>query len=253
MSDDGGVPTADQRRKQFLFGSGRSYSAPPRKKWYRRNPLNPLNIRRMGGQHSFLHDRVVSRRLVGAIAAWHDLHRRLLHLSSEKVIEDSNDHNSEVSEYESEPEKYYSSEEDSDADQEWKDGACSEGDGSDSESDDTLDETVQIDRTKRIHGKFSLSNPELTSVQLKQMFPELSEHWRLVLVSLVFSTCSQIVKLPVIVHNIIVVFTNLIHLQRIDFRIIIDASMIIILDFIHTLLFEQMLLDIHRFLMVYFP
>uniref|UniRef100_A0A1I7X4S6 Uncharacterized protein n=1 Tax=Heterorhabditis bacteriophora TaxID=37862 RepID=A0A1I7X4S6_HETBA len=29
--------------------------------------------------------------------------------------------------------------------------------------------------------KFSISNPELTSLQLKQMFPELSEHWRMML------------------------------------------------------------------------
>ena len=186
MSDDGAAPTADQRRKQFLFGSGRSYSAPPRKKWYRRNPLNPLNIRRMGGQHSFLHDRMVSRRLVGAIAAWHDLHRRLLHLSSEKIIEDTNDRTSDVSEYESESEKYYSSDENSEVGSEWKNEACSERDESEDDSDDDLDEIVEFDESKRIHGKFSLSNPELTSIQLKQMFPELSEHWRLVSFHLFF-------------------------------------------------------------------
>ncbi|KIH68137.1 hypothetical protein ANCDUO_01525 [Ancylostoma duodenale] len=26
--------------------------------------------------------------------------------------------------------------------------------------------------------RFSISNPELTSMQVKQMFPDLSEHWR---------------------------------------------------------------------------
>ena len=48
------------------------------------------------------------------------------------------------------------------------------------ESDDTLDEIVEFEKNAGLSKKLSLSNPELTSIQLKQMFPELSEHWRLV-------------------------------------------------------------------------
>jgi hypothetical protein len=40
-----------------------------------------------------------------------------------------------------------------------------------------LDEIVELERKDNSY-KFSLSNPELTTLQLKAMFPELSEHWR---------------------------------------------------------------------------
>lgn len=42
--------------------------------------------------------------------------------------------------------------------------------------DNILDQIVENE--KKQHNKLSLSNPELTSVQLKSMFPELSDHWR---------------------------------------------------------------------------
>lgn len=43
-------------------------------------------------------------------------------------------------------------------------------------SDEILDEIVENEK-KQYH-KFSLSNPELTTAQLKNIFPELSDHWR---------------------------------------------------------------------------
>lgn len=39
-----------------------------------------------------LYDRMVSRRLVGAIATWHDLHSTLLQLSSDKRSQGSSEH-----------------------------------------------------------------------------------------------------------------------------------------------------------------
>uniref|UniRef100_A0AC35FUN8 Uncharacterized protein n=1 Tax=Panagrolaimus sp. PS1159 TaxID=55785 RepID=A0AC35FUN8_9BILA len=188
--EDNNNLSSEQRRKQFAFhSSGRSYSAPPRKKWYRRGPL-----RRMGSQHSMLYDRMVSRRLVGAIAAWHDLHSTLLQLSCDKksqcgsseictfegtpVSSDSPSPSDEVfssDDYgESDDELYALSDNDNrvDIDEDDEDGA---------ESDDTIDEIVELGSKSKLNKKLSLSNPELTSIQLKQMFPELSEHWRLVL------------------------------------------------------------------------
>lgn len=39
----------------------------------------------MGSQHTMLYDKMVSRRLVGAIAMWHDLHSNLLQLSLDRL------------------------------------------------------------------------------------------------------------------------------------------------------------------------
>lgn len=44
-------------------------------------------------------------------------------------------------------------------------------------SDETLDNIVDNERKK--FNRLSLSNPELTAVRLKQIFPDLSDHWRL--------------------------------------------------------------------------
>uniref|UniRef100_A0AC34GTN8 Uncharacterized protein n=1 Tax=Panagrolaimus sp. ES5 TaxID=591445 RepID=A0AC34GTN8_9BILA len=182
--------TSEQRRKQFAFhSSGRSYSAPPRKKWYRRGPL-----RRMGSQHSLLYDRMVSRRLVGAIAAWHDLHSTLLQLSCDKKSQcgssseicctlegtpASSSSPSPSDEIVISSDDYGESDDELDGisdtdliEDEVDDGA---------ESDDTIDEIVELGSKSKLNNKLSLSNPELTSIQLKQMFPELSEQWRLVL------------------------------------------------------------------------
>uniref|UniRef100_A0A914HIS9 Diacylglycerol kinase n=1 Tax=Globodera rostochiensis TaxID=31243 RepID=A0A914HIS9_GLORO len=67
----------------------RSHSAPPRKKWYRRGP-QLLNRQRSTTQQSgsMLYDQMVARRLVGAIAAWHDLHASLLQLSLRATDDD---------------------------------------------------------------------------------------------------------------------------------------------------------------------
>ena len=44
-------------------------------------------------------------------------------------------------------------------------------------SDEELDEIVENERRNHEDGQFS-SNPELTNAQLREMFPELSDHWR---------------------------------------------------------------------------
>lgn len=45
-------------------------------------------------------------------------------------------------------------------------------------SDETLDNIV--DNERKNFDRLSLSNPELTAVRLKQIFPDLSDHWRFV-------------------------------------------------------------------------
>lgn len=179
MSDDG-FTTVEQRRKLFLQASGRSYSAPPRKKWFKRNPL-----RRMESQQSMLYDTAVSRRLVGAIAAWHDLHSKLLQLSSDKKsFEESSDRGTTEETGStcspSSDDKFYSSQDSLETEswrEEYEFSENEEGEDG-NETDETIEEMIEFNKNERLNGKLSLSNPELTSIQLKHMFPELSEHWR---------------------------------------------------------------------------
>ncbi|KAI6238083.1 hypothetical protein M3Y99_00735600 [Aphelenchoides fujianensis] len=155
---------ADQRRKQFAFQNARSHSAPPRKKWYHRGGL----LRRQGS-HSMLYDKMVTRRLVGAIACWHDIHCNLLALEgpTEKTDEQSSSSTPSTSPADCEDESGASNfDEDSSQDE------------SEILSDDELDEIVDFERRNLHNSRFSISNPELTNGQLKQMFPELSDHWR---------------------------------------------------------------------------
>uniref|UniRef100_A0A914KM31 Uncharacterized protein n=1 Tax=Meloidogyne incognita TaxID=6306 RepID=A0A914KM31_MELIC len=70
--------STEQNRRRFASSpfTWRSQSAPNRDKWYRRGPLSRQRSRQesSGGESSQLLDHMVSRRLVSAIAAWHDLH-----------------------------------------------------------------------------------------------------------------------------------------------------------------------------------
>ncbi|KAL7076950.1 hypothetical protein ACQ4LE_003811 [Meloidogyne hapla] len=77
--------STEQNRRRFASSpfTWRSQSAPNRDKWYRRGPLSRQRSRQesSGGESSLHLDHMVSRRLVSAIAAWHDLHVSLLQLS----------------------------------------------------------------------------------------------------------------------------------------------------------------------------
>jgi hypothetical protein len=44
-------------------------------------------------------------------------------------------------------------------------------------SDEELDDIIDSER-RNFNSRFSISNPELTNDQLKNIFPELSPHWR---------------------------------------------------------------------------
>uniref|UniRef100_A0A914Y9D0 Uncharacterized protein n=1 Tax=Panagrolaimus superbus TaxID=310955 RepID=A0A914Y9D0_9BILA len=153
----------------------------------------------MGSQHSMLYDRMVSRRLVGAIAAWHDLHSTLLQLSCDKKSQCGESSSEICCTFEGTPasssspspsdEVVISSDDYGESDDELDDISDNDliedddddDDGDGAESDDTIDEMVELGTKSKLNKKLSLSNPELTSIQLKHMFPELSEQWRLVL------------------------------------------------------------------------
>uniref|UniRef100_A0A915NHZ7 Uncharacterized protein n=2 Tax=Meloidogyne floridensis TaxID=298350 RepID=A0A915NHZ7_9BILA len=81
--------STEQNRRRFASSpfTWRSQSAPNRDKWYRRGPLSRQRSRQesSGGESSQLLDHMVSRRLVSAIAAWHDLHVSLLQLSMSRA------------------------------------------------------------------------------------------------------------------------------------------------------------------------
>uniref|UniRef100_A0A1I7ZED5 Uncharacterized protein n=1 Tax=Steinernema glaseri TaxID=37863 RepID=A0A1I7ZED5_9BILA len=169
------VQEAEERRRLFASSTGRSVSAPPRKKWYKRVPYQ---LRRMGSQQNILQDRIVSRRLVGAITMWHDIHANLLQLSIDRAASTSS---SETEDDESSLsiscESLYIDEDTAQSSTSRQREHSREEDSlHDSECMDTVNEICTIKNAK-INGKMSLSNPELTSGQLKAMFPELSEHW----------------------------------------------------------------------------
>lgn len=48
------------------------------------------------------------------------------------------------------------------------------------ESLDTMEELAKFEKHTKLHGKLSISNPDLTTIQLKSIFPKLHKHWRLV-------------------------------------------------------------------------
>ncbi|KAF7640240.1 hypothetical protein Mgra_00000069 [Meloidogyne graminicola] len=81
--------SAEQNRRKFAASpfTWRSQSAPNRDKWYRRGPLSRQRSRQESsvGESTQILDHMVSRRLVSAIAAWHDLHVSLLQLSMSKA------------------------------------------------------------------------------------------------------------------------------------------------------------------------
>ncbi|CAI4223128.1 unnamed protein product [Auanema sp. JU1783] len=133
---------ASERRSTFARVPARSVSAPPRKKWFKRS-TGALE-RSSSSSNTVLCDEF-TRKLVGAITTWHDIHSNLLRLS----IDRSNSESS-IS----------------------------------SRSTIISDEEEAIDETNpnclcapQANNRLSISSPELTSIQIKQMFPELSEHW----------------------------------------------------------------------------
>uniref|UniRef100_A0A915EQD8 Uncharacterized protein n=1 Tax=Ditylenchus dipsaci TaxID=166011 RepID=A0A915EQD8_9BILA len=297
LKADSEVALAEQKRKQYAFQNSRSHSAPPRKRkwWYRKGPLREMG----GSQQSLNYDRMVSRRLIGAIATWHDIHSNLLQLTLDQKDEEdklnspmrtdvpgrtsfisppTSSSSSTPSTTKSTPNTGHKSAEEKrqrrgkerlelfvdknqtisllqqhhsrrqhhhlasgpDAEGQSKQGfqklsignssyyhsstpnspvgrscdspshlqasskfnwstnsesalvhrASDRSDDSDSQqseeesdydtliSEELLDEIVELEKRSN-SSKFSLSNPELTTGQLKAMFPELSEHWRL--------------------------------------------------------------------------
>ncbi|KAK0396107.1 hypothetical protein QR680_001565 [Steinernema hermaphroditum] len=169
------VQEAEERRRLFASSTGRSVSAPPRKKWYKRVPYQ---LRRMGSQQNILQDRIVSRRLVGAITMWHDIHANLLQLSIDRAASTSSSETEDNESLSSDScESLYIDEDTSQPSISRQADNSKEGDSNhESESMDTVNEIHSI-KNSNMNGKMSISNPELTSGQLKAMFPELSEHW----------------------------------------------------------------------------
>ncbi|CAJ0932185.1 unnamed protein product, partial [Mesorhabditis belari] len=150
-------------------GGQRSISAPPRKRWFKTKE-NPPPESNPSSTSTLLCDEV-TKRLISAIAWWHDIHSNLLRLSFEEDSFSSS-HSSlrssicdgsegEEGESDNENEQQLGDEED--------DNRCTP----DSPQHDAADL-----RRLAISSKHSLSNPDLTATQLEEMFPELSDYWR---------------------------------------------------------------------------
>ncbi|CAI2344555.1 unnamed protein product [Caenorhabditis sp. 36 PRJEB53466] len=151
---------AAERRSQFARFPARSVSAPPRKKWFRSKQQLAGATDGMDGSSRAGSQEVVcdefTKKLVAAITTWHDIHSSLLQLSIERSSNDSNEDDN-VSES---SESSWSSESGSDSDDEnGTKGSCS-------------------NHLSAAAARFSISNPDLTNCQIKQMFPEMADHWR---------------------------------------------------------------------------
>ncbi|RCN41659.1 hypothetical protein ANCCAN_12369 [Ancylostoma caninum] len=73
--------SSTERRSLYGRECARSASAPPRKKWFHKASLD-----RVQSQEAVCDD--VTRKLVGAITTWHDIHSNLLRLSIDKSCSD---------------------------------------------------------------------------------------------------------------------------------------------------------------------
>ncbi|CAJ0586580.1 unnamed protein product, partial [Mesorhabditis spiculigera] len=149
---------AARKREQFKSGQVRSVSAPPRKRWFRKEtPLSEVEAPVPG----LLCDEI-TKRLIGAIAWWHDIHSNLLQLSFEESAESlcpsSASSVSSIS-FEDVEDRVLSDEEEQEAHYH------------------ALDDASDLRKSARQ----SLSSPDITATQLDDMFPQLSEYWRLFL------------------------------------------------------------------------
>ncbi|KAM3718389.1 putative diacylglycerol kinase [Dirofilaria immitis] len=149
--------TSNRRKKReyFLQHTALSFSAPTRRKWYRKENNAEENCPNLARN-------MTSNRLIAAVATWHDIHASLMKLSlsksgisSDEIINSSSSTSSSYSINSS----INSISDDS------LNGNYS--------SDENLDENLL-----NYPSRLSTSNLELRSLQLKEMFPGLSEHWR---------------------------------------------------------------------------
>ncbi|NP_001355416.1 Diacylglycerol kinase [Caenorhabditis elegans] len=99
-----------------------------------------------------------TKKLVAAITTWHDIHSSLLQLSIERSSNDSNEEHENVS---------VSSE------SSWSSASDSESDEDSATGRDSTNNHLSASAAR-----FSISNPDLTNCQIKQMFPEMADHWR---------------------------------------------------------------------------
>ncbi|VDN53144.1 unnamed protein product [Dracunculus medinensis] len=153
---------AKKRREIYSGRQVRSISVPSRRKWYQK--ISPNHHRRIQSQKNFYSQDInyVSRHLIGAITMWHDIHASLIHLAigQHEICSDELESisNTDLSSYQSSSSYDYFSNQD----------------------DEGLKECETHEKAiKPLGSKMSLSNPDLTADQLKLIFPELSERWRL--------------------------------------------------------------------------
>ncbi|CAL2032427.1 unnamed protein product [Caenorhabditis brenneri] len=152
---------AAERRSQFARVPARSVSAPPRKKWFRSKQQLSGATDGMDGSSRASSQEIVcdefTKKLVAAITTWHDIHSSLLQLSIERSSNDSNeDDNVSVS----------------------SESSWSSASGSDSDEDGSGRKESSSNHLSASAARFSISNPDLTNCQIKQMFPEMADHWR---------------------------------------------------------------------------
>nr|CDP98043.1 Bm10417 [Brugia malayi] len=159
---------AQKKREYFLRNAEMSLSVPIRRKWYRKVPAMDFQKNTAQGSCSDLRMSTTSNQLIGAVATWHSIHASLMKLglssdyvSSGKVMKaSSKSSTSSSSRYSTDSFISYISDDSLNGNQ-------------------TSDESLDDEKLFNCRPRLSVSNLELRSSQLKEMFPGLSEHWRL--------------------------------------------------------------------------
>ncbi|CAG9534869.1 unnamed protein product [Cercopithifilaria johnstoni] len=152
-----------QKKQYFAQHKTLSLSAPVRRKWYKK--VLPMDFQGSTAEDLDLSMSTTSNQLIGALATWHNIHASLMKfdlsssdVSSDKVMKAPLNSSSSTS-------SSYST-----------DSFISYGDSL--SGDQTSNGSSDDEKLFNYQSRLSISNLELQSSQLKEMFPMASEHWR---------------------------------------------------------------------------
>uniref|UniRef100_A0A914XP66 Uncharacterized protein n=1 Tax=Plectus sambesii TaxID=2011161 RepID=A0A914XP66_9BILA len=175
-----GKGAAEQKRQKLIkMASVRSTSERPplrRKKWFSmrhddddtERPSTPSSgqLLRRSGSHSMLMCDEITARLAAAIATWHDIHSNLLRLSLDGRLNDAAAEGDDVCSLMS-----------SSVSSAWDVRRRRHSSGDSADVDNRIyGHDSRSPTRKRFSSRMSISDPDLTAVQLKGLFPDLPYH-----------------------------------------------------------------------------
>uniref|UniRef100_A0A0R3RUD2 Growth-regulating factor n=1 Tax=Elaeophora elaphi TaxID=1147741 RepID=A0A0R3RUD2_9BILA len=162
------TPNAQKRREHFIRHEALSLSVPTRRKWYNKVPPVDLQNSPSEGNSLDMNMSTISNQLFGAFATWHNIHASLMKLglssgdlSSNKLTRASSSSSTSAS-------SGYSIDSSS----------ISYISNDSSNGNQSSDESFDDKKLFNYPSQLSISHVDLRCLQLKEMFPGLSGHWR---------------------------------------------------------------------------